>query len=198
MIRKERTVTTDRVEGAAAKPAAGGFPAPPTGTLKGVGAVPRAGSFGMGGFGTGEFNTQAFDEAPDAAGLQLSPETPLVLHTTAIPINPTVYSAETVIIQNSITINVGDPDVRELKDTLGRLVTALEGINELSAEVRRQLSAEINAGKALLEAPKVERNAIQLYLLNPLRWIGEKVAAVIVTQLATRGLELLLKLLSGS
>jgi len=115
----------------------------------------------------------------------------------AIPINQTVYSAETVIIQNSITINVGDPDVRELKNTLGRLVAAIEGCNELSAEVRNQLRAEITAGKALLEAPKVERNAIQLYLLNSLRWIGEKVAAVIVTQLATRGLELLLKLLGS-
>jgi hypothetical protein len=108
-------------------------------------------------------------------------------------INPTVYSTNTVIIQNSITINVGDPDVRELKDTLGRLVTALEGNNELLAEVRHQLSAEISAGKALLSAPKVERNAIQLYLISPLRWIVEKVGSVVVTELAKRGLELLLK-----
>ena len=77
---------------------------------------------------------------------------------TAILINPTVYSIETVIIQNSITINGGDPDVRELKDTIRQLVSAIEGSNEASAEVRRQLRAEITAGNALLEAPKVEPN----------------------------------------
>jgi hypothetical protein len=123
--------------------------------------------------------------------------TPGTASPATIPINQTVYSAETVTIQNSITFNFSNPDVRELNDTLRQLLTAIEGSNEASAEVRRQLSAEMTAGTALLQAPKVEPNAIQLYLINPLKWIAEKFAAVVVADLAKHALELLWKVLSG-
>jgi hypothetical protein len=185
----------------------------PTPTLQGIGAVARAGGYGIGGYGIGALNTEALNES--IASQPMSPETPLPLRVVTtgglesgtaissasagggefgtasptIPIYPTVYSIETVTIQNSITINVGDPALRELHVTLGRLVTAIEGSNELATEVRRQLTAEITAGKALLEAPKVERNAIQQYLINPLRWIAVTAAGVIVTELANHALE---------
>jgi hypothetical protein len=55
----------------------------------------------------------------------------------------------------------------------------------------------MTAGTALLQAPKVEPNAIQLYLINPLKWIAEKFAAVIVADLAKHALELLWKVLPG-
>lgn len=122
-----------------------------------------------------------------------------VLPSAPVPIMPTLYPGElggTVIVQNYITINVRSPVFRQSNTKLDELIDELRRSNQISAEVRDQLRAEITAGKALLAAPKPNRNLIELLLLRPLKYLADKAGSAIITKLAVELLNLLTKLLS--
>jgi hypothetical protein len=115
-----------------------------------------------------------------------------------VAISPTVYAENAIVINNYIVINHNSADYRDLTSTLDKLVAALEGVNDFTADVRKQLITEIGAGQKLLEAPKVDPNWIKLYLTNAIKWIAEKATSVVVTELAKRAWELLCKLIGLS
>jgi hypothetical protein len=74
-----------------------------------------------------------------------------------VPIVPTVYPQEpggAVIVYNHITIN--SIELKEFNSKLDEVIRLLRGSNEISGEGRDQLIAEIKAGRALLESPKLD------------------------------------------
>jgi hypothetical protein len=123
-----------------------------------------------------------------------------------IPIAPTLYPPvapkETVIVQNFVTINIRSKEFVEFDEKLAEVVEALRGSNEISAEVRNQLIAEITAGREILVAPKANRGLIDLLLANPLKAIivtaGTVAGTAIVTHLAVQAVELLERLVGGT
>jgi hypothetical protein len=118
----------------------------------------------------------------------------------AVPVVPTVYpespNGKTVIVQNFVTINIHSKEFRELDARLEAVFDALRGNNDLSPEVKGQLLAELKAGRQILEAPKPERNLVDLLLVRPLQWAAEKAGSVAFGDLAKRALDFLLGLIS--
>ena len=62
--------------------------------------------------------------------------------------------------------------------------------------MKGQLLAELKAGRQILEAPKPERNLVDLLLVRPLQWAAEKAGSVAFGDLAKRALDFLLGLIS--
>jgi hypothetical protein len=115
----------------------------------------------------------------------------------AIPIVPTHYPGEpsgTIIVQNYITINTHSDDFRQFSDKVNELILELRRSNEIAGEVRDKLIAEITAGMAILNSPKPDPKLIELFLIRPLKYIGDKAAGAIVGGLAVGALGILGKL----
>jgi hypothetical protein len=68
--------------------------------------------------------------------------------------------------------------------------------NEIAGEPRDQLVAEMRAARALLEAPKPDPKSIEILLIRPLKWKGEKGGRAIVGALAVEALHLLQQLMA--
>ena len=119
---------------------------------------------------------------------------------TATPVVPTLYPAEpggTVIVQNSITININGVEAQQLFSKLDALFGELDKSNRITGELRDQLKNEIAAGRSVLSAPKANRNLVDLLLVRPLRWLAEKAGSAIISKLAVDALDLLSKLLGS-
>jgi hypothetical protein len=114
-----------------------------------------------------------------------------------IPIVPTLYPGEptgTVIVQNHITINVASTEFLEFSARWTRCFPNSAAQTSLpcpAGEVRDQLLAEIKAGMAILRSPKPDPKLIDLFLKNPLLYIADKGAGVVIGAAATAALALL-------
>jgi hypothetical protein len=75
------------------------------------------------------------------------------------------------------------------------LVNQLSESNEISGDLRKQLLAEIAAGREVLKAPKANRDLIKLLLIEPLTFIAKAVAGSVIGILAGEALEWLMKML---
>jgi hypothetical protein len=74
---------------------------------------------------------------------------------------------------------------------------AIEQSNQVSREVASKLSAELQAGLKIIEAPKPSRKLIDLLLTHPLAAASALFGAGVVTELAKNAAGLLLKLIGG-
>lgn len=134
-------------------------------------------------FQTGAFQTNAF---------QTGHIEPLTIFPTIYPQDPT--SGGPVIVQNYITINLSSVDFRQFDAKLDELIEALHHSNEIAGEARGQIIAEMKAGRALLEAPKPDRNLIELFLKRPLLFLAKAAANSVIGKIASEALVLLGKL----
>jgi hypothetical protein len=111
-----------------------------------------------------------------------------------VSIPPTLYPTDpfgAVLVQNHITININSVEFRELNSKLDELISLLGISNEISGEARDQLIAEIRAGRALLEAPKVDPKLIELLLKRPLTYLADKAAGALIGAAAATAIALL-------
>jgi hypothetical protein len=111
---------------------------------------------------------------------------------------PTLYPAQPsgpIVVDNYITINANSIEAREFFTRFDALLAELKRSNEISGEIRDQLKSEMDAGKSLLSAPKVNRSLVEMLLVRPLKWLAEKAGSAVITKLAGDALEWLLKLL---
>ena len=81
--------------------------------------------------------------------------------------------------------------------TFDGLLTELKRSNEIAGELRDQIVAELRAGRAVLEAPTPSRDWIDVLLVHPLKWLGDKSGSAIVAALAVEALRWLMQLLSS-
>src|SRR5262249_37981991 len=112
----------------------------------------------------------------------------------AVSIPPTLYPADpfgAVLVQNHITININSVEFRELNSKLDEIISLLRTSNEISGEAWDQLIAEIRAGRALLEAPKVDPKLIELLLKRPLTYLADKAAGALIGAAAATAIALL-------
>jgi hypothetical protein len=71
-------------------------------------------------------------------------------------------------VQNYVTINISSDEGQQYLAVHEQILTELRRSNEITGELRDQLTSEPEAGRSLLHAPKVDRNWINLFLVNPL------------------------------
>jgi hypothetical protein len=110
---------------------------------------------------------------------------------------PTVYPNEpggVVVVQNHITIDINSAEFRDFNSKLDDVIGLLRRSNEISGEARDQFIAEIKAGRALLEAPKVNPKLIELLLKRPLTYLADKATGALMGAAAATALMLLGKL----
>jgi hypothetical protein len=100
-----------------------------------------------------------------------------------------------IIVQNYVTINGGSVEFRNFDTAMNGLVNQLSESNEISGDLRKQLQAEIAAGREVLKAPKANRDLIKLLLIEPLTFIAKAVAGSVIGILAGEALEWLMKML---
>jgi hypothetical protein len=77
-----------------------------------------------------------------------------------------------------------------------QLLHEMRRSNEIAGEPRDQLVAEMRAGRALLEAPRPDPKSIEILLIRPLEWKGEKGGRAILGALAVEALHLLQQLMA--
>jgi hypothetical protein len=118
-------------------------------------------------------------------------ESPVTIFPTIYPQDP---SGGTVIVRNHITININSIEFRQFNAKLDELIEALRGSNEITSEPRAKMTAEMEAGRVLLKAPKPDRNLIELLLKRPLLFLARVAANTIISKLASEALALLGKL----
>lgn len=115
-----------------------------------------------------------------------------------VPITSTVYPDSPqgpIIVQNYVTINIQSVEFSGFDKNLEGLIGELHRSNEISGEVRDQLVSELWAGRAIIGAPKPQRDLIDLLLVRPLKWLIEKSGSAMVSKLASDALGWLTKML---
>ncbi|GEO18372.1 hypothetical protein [Microvirga aerophila] len=75
-----------------------------------------------------------------------------------------------------VTINHNAPDFRELIDALDNVQQALRAINGGEPDEKGQLSAEIEAGRKLLDAPRTRIQALTATVGSALLWVAKRFA----------------------
>jgi hypothetical protein len=117
----------------------------------------------------------------------------------AISIVPTGYPHDphdgTVTVQNYVTINTQSADFRAFESKIEAVLTELRKSNAIAGEVRDKLIAEMNAGMAIIKSPKPDRRVIDVWLVRPLKYVGDKGGGAVIGALATTALGLLLKMM---
>ena len=144
--------------------------------------------------GPPEIGTPSMAVMPGASGLRADP----FIMPSPVPVTPTVYPDSpqgTIIVQNYVTINIQSVEFSGFDKNLEGLIGELHRSNEISGEVRDQLVSELWAGRAIIGAPKPQRDLIDLLLVRPLKWLIEKSGSAMVSKLASDALEWLIKML---
>jgi hypothetical protein len=106
-------------------------------------------------------------------------------------IAPTIYPEEpsgTITVENHITINIGSRDFRELCTIMEELRDELRRSNQIAGEVREKLIGEMEAGMAILRTPKPDPKMVDMLLVGPLKYIGDKAAGPVIGALALAAL----------
>lgn len=118
----------------------------------------------------------------------------LTLTPAPLTIVPTPYPREAtgpLVVFGSPQIDTRSSDFRELNAKLDQIIDLLAGSNQFAVETRNQLDAEIQAGKALLSAPKPNTNLLKVLLIHPLTFLAGAAASGIVSNLAVQALHLI-------
>jgi len=149
--------------GASGKGRAGGEVPLPSQAVDALGSVARFSSGGL--------------QAPDAQDV-------ISLRPTAYPHDP----AAPVTVRNFVTVNVRGPDFLALSESMDRLIMELRQSNVIAGEVRDKLIAEMEAGLKVLASPKPDPKVIDVFLVRPLKYIGDKAAGPVIAALALAAL----------
>jgi hypothetical protein len=110
---------------------------------------------------------------------------------TSVLITPTAYPSDpssAITVQNFITINIDGDDYRKFGETMDRLLIELRQSNTIAGEVRDKLIAEMEAGLRILTSPKPDPKLIEVLLMRPLKYIGDKAAGPVIAALALAAL----------
>jgi hypothetical protein len=113
-----------------------------------------------------------------------------------ISIVPTSYPQEPsgpITVQNHITIN--GADFHEFEAKMNEVLAELRKSNEIAGEVRDKVVAEMNAGMTILKSPKPDPRVIDLLLIRPLKYLGDKGGGAAIGALATMALAVLLRMM---
>jgi hypothetical protein len=116
----------------------------------------------------------------------------------AVSIVPTIYPQEPsgpITVQNHITINVTSADFHEFEAKMNEVLAELRKSNEIAGEVRDKVVAEMNAGMTILKSPKPDPRVIDLLLIRPLKYLGDKGGGAAIGALATMALGVLLRMM---
>jgi hypothetical protein len=158
---------------------------PPPG-FQGAAAASAAGTFGV--------------ETSTGGALEIGVPPPTLRETVAqsVSIVPTIYPEDPsnfVIVQNHITINVNSAEFREFNAKMNELLVELRRSNAIAGEVGAKLAGEIEAGMAILRAPKPDPKMVDVLLVRPLRYIADKAAGPVIGACALAALAALGKLI---
>jgi hypothetical protein len=122
----------------------------------------------------------------------------VVARTATISVAPTIYPESidgAIVVENFVTVNIEGSELRHLSEKLDGVIEGLRGLNEIAADLRDKLIAEISAGQDIIKGPKPQRSLIELLLVRPLRFIAKAAGSTLVSEFAKKALELLLPLL---
>jgi hypothetical protein len=100
-----------------------------------------------------------------------------------ISITPTIYPddpTQQITVENHITINIHSADFRELNANITELLAELRRSNTMAGETGAKLMGEIEAGMAILRAPKPDPKMVELLLARPLKYIADKAAGPVI------------------
>ena len=114
-----------------------------------------------------------------------------------VTVAPTRYPddpAAPLVVRNYVRINLRSAEFQQSDTKLDELIRVLRQSNQIAGESRDQLVAEITAGRALLTAPKPDRNLLNVLLLGPLYYLADKAGSAVVGVLADEALHLLLRM----
>jgi hypothetical protein len=116
-------------------------------------------------------------------------------------IKPTIYPDKSdgsiIVVHNYVTVNIGSVEFKNFNTSIGMLVGHLElgRSNEISGELSAQVLSAIKAGRELLKGPKPNRDLIQLLLIKPLEFLATTATGSVISKLAGRALDALLKMI---
>jgi hypothetical protein len=128
-----------------------------------------------------------------------------VVYQTAAPplpslaIVPTPYPddpAAELPIQDYVRVDLASATVQAFNAKLDEILDELQRSNTITGEIRDRLSAELRAGRILLDAPKPNRTLVDLLLVTPLKYLASQAGPAIIGALASEALRLLLEMLS--
>jgi hypothetical protein len=109
----------------------------------------------------------------------------------SVLLTPTGYPSDLsgpITVKNFITININGEDYEKLGETMDRLLVELRQSNTIAGEIRDKLIAEMEAGLKILASPKPDPKLIEVLLIRPLKYIGDKTAGPIIGALALAAL----------
>lgn len=114
-----------------------------------------------------------------------------------ISITPTQYPNsldDPIGVQNYLTIDIHSGDFKSFNEKIDELLFELRRSNIISGDIREKLVAEIAAGRVILNSPKPDRKMIEILLVRPLMYIGDKAAGPLVGAAALAALAALGKI----
>jgi hypothetical protein len=95
-----------------------------------------------------------------------------------------------------VTIDHNTPDFRELIDALEKVQQSLRAINDYDdPEEKEQVSAEIDAGRKLLEAPQTRIQALMATVGSALLWVAKRFADTVAGKAAEIAMDKLGKII---
>jgi hypothetical protein len=119
------------------------------------------------------------------SGAAVPPPAPITIVSTPYPREP----GAPLVVNGSPLID--GQQLRELNAKLDQIIGLLAGSNQFAIETRNQLTAEIQAGKVLLSAPKPNTDLLKALLVHPLMWLASAAAGAMVGEYATEALHLI-------
>jgi hypothetical protein len=129
--------------------------------------------------------------ASGRAQLTLTPK-PVTVVPTPYPSDP----AAPLPVHGYLRVDVASPAFKEFDAKLEQIFAELQRSNIIVGETRDRLSAELEAGRTLLVAPKPSRDLVDLRLIMPLKYLATAAVGAVLGMLAQDALAFLVKLIS--
>ena len=119
---------------------------------------------------------------------------PVIVVPTPYPNNP----SEPLVRGDYLRLDIHSAEFRKLNTNLDALLVELVRSNQIAGELRDQLTAELQAGRAMLKAPKPDSNLLKALLLHPLTFLATAAAGGIIGEYANEALHALLRIFESN
>jgi hypothetical protein len=103
-----------------------------------------------------------------SSGFQTPPPAPLTIAPTPYLSDP----AAELPIGEYLRVDLASPAFKEFNAKLKQIFAELQRSNIIAGETRDRISAELEAGRTLLVAPKPSRDLVDLLLVRPLKYLA--------------------------